>query len=159
MVNMNGKKNFLRKLILISILFGLTMCLYSNAYAFSGDISGILASQSTVVIDGDAESPKSQALVTKQGTQKKSTGKYIFNILGRLEAIGASEQMIVFTRAYETDESNRKGIRYDDADEEYYRVEYVHIAGLNMSKRTLVLMPLILLHVQSFLKNVSKEFK
>lgn len=123
----------MKKILFISIIFGLSICFSAMVHALSGDISGVWTAGTTVTIDGDVEIPAGETLVIEPGVQVEFTGRFTFNVLGRLEAVGTVEQLIVFSRAFETEASKWRGLRFDNADDtsvlEYCKIEYVHKDG------------------------------
>lgn len=108
-----------------------------QAHALSGDVSGVWSAGNTIVIDGDVTVPAGETLTIEAGTQILFNGWYAFTVNGLLEATGTETDMIVFTRADDTDDTKWAGIRFDGADDtafmEYCRVEYVHreVYGIN----------------------------
>ncbi len=110
-----------------------------KVYALSGDVSGVWSSGSRITIDGDVTVPAGETLTIEPGTEIVFNGWYAFTVYGLLEAMGTETDMIVFTRADDTDETKWAGIRFDGADDasilEYCRIEYVHRAVYGMNTR------------------------
>lgn len=97
----------------------------------SGDVSGTWSDD--VWVDGDIRVPPGETLIIEPGVFVRFTGRFKFTVEGRLDSIGTPDDRIVLTRAYPTNESKWRGLRFDHADDasclEYCRIEYARGDG------------------------------
>jgi len=92
----------------------------------SGDVFGTWYSGETITVVGDIRVLPGARLLIEPGVDVLFTGLYKFTIKGLITAVGTREQMIVFTRAYPTEDCRWRGFRFDGAD--YGSIlEYCHL--------------------------------
>lgn len=93
----------------------------------SGSVTGTWSAD-TVMVLGDTWIDQGSTLIINPGTQIRFTGWYKLTISGELRAVGTVLDTILFTRAYPTEESKWRGLRFNAASDnsvlEYCRVEY-----------------------------------
>jgi len=119
----------------VLILLTVEAVFADTTYVAPGNISGnwTPANSPYIVDSGDVTVPPGMTLTIAPGVSVLFTGMYKFTIVGTLIADGTESDSIIFTRAYPTEQSKWRGLRFDNSAANsslsYCRIDYAKGEG------------------------------